>query len=248
MQAGAVTREIEDYRLDRYACYLTAMNGDPRKPEIAAAQTYFAVRTRQAEVQQQTQQSLVQIYHGLTGLEALAIVSQHMVELEREQKRQAEVQRKQAVKQEQQAEEQQQQREELNRQKADIKDVSHRVEHLEAVNRITKPIAIVPKRVKVINGITTKLDQENILSYQESKQKIYDAIFNTYGQDLDQVLERYKASCRRYYEHYKLYKGTPPKDVLIPSAIDNLSWTSVVSVDFEVYNLVISTLNSYTND
>ena len=43
-------REIQDYRLTRYACYIISMNGDSSKPEIAAAQTYFAVKTRQAEL------------------------------------------------------------------------------------------------------------------------------------------------------------------------------------------------------
>jgi DNA-damage-inducible protein D len=72
----AAPKTPEDYKLSRHACYTIAMNGDPRKPEIAQAQSYFVAKTRQAETIQ-----------PLSPAELLIAQGQAMLAIEKEQAR-----------------------------------------------------------------------------------------------------------------------------------------------------------------
>lgn len=75
--------DSEDVHLTRFGAYLVAMNGDPNKPEVAAAQAYFAIRTREAETR-----PVAPVLHG-PELVALALVeaTQMLEDLKAERER-----------------------------------------------------------------------------------------------------------------------------------------------------------------
>jgi DNA-damage-inducible protein D len=76
IEAGkGATREVDDYHLSRFACYLIAQNGDPRKPEIAEAQKYFAIQTCGRETHSTNQAETRDRRPGIDGADRRRIVT-----------------------------------------------------------------------------------------------------------------------------------------------------------------------------
>lgn len=82
---SGASRRVDDYHLSRYACYLVAMSGDPRKPEVAAALTYFAIKTREAETA-----NVIDLSDPLAAIEAVRAREGRAIEIAKAERARAE--------------------------------------------------------------------------------------------------------------------------------------------------------------
>lgn len=154
-------RPQEDYKLSRYAAYLISLNGDPRKPEIANAQAYFVVKTREAEVREQ--QQVIEPPKPMSQIEILQVAINQLVEQE---KRTQELERRQ-----------QQTEEALAKIFRDKLEAQERLNALPAPTVTAPPVTVRQLVRRTVNDFCTRSGA----SQQDIWKKLYQEIFYRCG-------------------------------------------------------------------
>lgn len=81
-------REVEDWELSRYACYLVIQNADPSKPLVALGQSYFAMQTRRQEMadKEALQEDKTRLEYGVTAKEVERSADRDLSQIQRDRK------------------------------------------------------------------------------------------------------------------------------------------------------------------
>ena len=115
-----------------------------------------------------------------------------------------------------------------------------RLTNLEEQSKLEEPVQPVRSRYRTLQGLQYKLAQDDIMSYQDSKNLAYSVISENYSVDVELELQRMKDTFTRYYNRQVADRGyhNVPKAVLRPAQIRDLSWIKLISTKQDWFDLV----------
>ena len=118
-----------------------------------------------------------------------------------------------------------------------------RLTNLEEQSKLEEPVQPVRSRYRTLQGLQYKLAQDDIMSYQDSKNLAYSVISENYSVDVELELQRMKDTFTRYYNRQVADRGyhNVPKAVLRPAQIRDLSWIKLISTKQDWFDLVKKT-------